>query len=47
VNEGEAKTCSRCGGEMVKATAEVFGNIFGCTRVAKNLEALQGEKIQA
>lgn len=32
---------------MAEATAEIFGNIFGCTREPKNLEALQEEKIQS
>jgi len=31
---------------MAEAAAEIFGNIFGCTREPKNLEVLQGEKIQ-
>lgn len=42
----EVRTCSKCGGRMVEAAAEIFGNIFGCTREPKNLEVLQGEKIQ-
>jgi hypothetical protein len=32
---------------MAEATAEIFGNIFGCTREPKNLEALPGERIQS
>ena len=32
---------------MVAATAKIFGNIFGCTREPKNLEALKGEKIKS
>jgi len=32
---------------MAKATAENFGNIFGCTREPKNLEVLRGEMIQS
>ena len=39
--------CAKCGEDMAEATAEVFGNIFGCTREPKNLEGLRGEKIQS
>ena len=42
-----ARTCVKCGGRMATITAEVFGNIFGCTREPKNLDALQGEKVQS
>lgn len=43
----EAKKCPKCEGEMVEGVGEIFGNIFACTRNPKNLEALQGEKIQS
>lgn len=43
----EVKTCAKCGGRMAKATAEIFGKNFGCTREPKYLEALHGEKIQS
>jgi DNA-directed RNA polymerase subunit RPC12/RpoP len=43
----EVRTCTRCSGRMAEATAEIFGNIFGCTREPKNLEALPGERIQS
>jgi len=43
----KVRTCTRCGARMAKATAENFGNIFGCTREPKNLEVLRGEMIQS
>ena len=43
----EVRTCTKCSGRMAKATAEIFGSVFGCTREPKYQEVLRGEKIQS
>jgi DNA-directed RNA polymerase subunit RPC12/RpoP len=47
VGEKKIMKCQKCGEKLAEVTADVFGNIFGCTRDPKNLDALHGETIQS
>jgi predicted nucleic-acid-binding Zn-ribbon protein len=45
--ERSVMKCTKCEAEMVKATATVFGDIFGCTRRdLEKLEELNMDKVQ-